>query len=61
VVVYEVEEPCYASTAIEGLKIKIRKAEGSKCERCWTHSITVGKAKEGEAICERCTKVLYSS
>jgi isoleucyl-tRNA synthetase len=60
VVVYEVEEPCYASAAIEGLKIKVRKAEGSKCERCWTHSITVGKAKEGEAICERCTKVLYS-
>lgn len=60
VVVYELENPSYESTNLEGLKIKIKKAEGEKCQRCWIHTITVGKARPGEMICERCAKVLYS-
>ena len=28
---------------LEGLTIKVSKAEGEKCERCWMFSDTVGK------------------
>jgi isoleucyl-tRNA synthetase len=43
-------------TEAEGdLGVEVRRAEGGKCERCWTFSRRVGPA---ERICERCADVL---
>ncbi|MBQ2604792.1 MAG: isoleucine--tRNA ligase [Clostridia bacterium] len=42
------------------LKIEVNKAEGGKCERCWTYSTTVGQDAENPCVCARCSKVLRS-
>jgi len=44
----------YESTEFEGLKIAISKAEGTKCERCWNYSVTVGDDADHPTICTRC-------
>ncbi len=36
------------------LEIKIEKAEGEKCERCWSISKTVGANSEHPTLCSRC-------
>ncbi len=59
VVVYEIENPSLESQSIEGLKILVKKAEGEKCQRCWTRSITVGKSAKDPLVCDRCAKILY--
>jgi len=40
------------------LEIKIERAEGEKCERCWNYSPHVGENKEYPTLCERCWKVV---
>jgi isoleucyl-tRNA synthetase len=49
----------YKSTVIEGLEVKIEKAPGEKCQRCWNWSDAVGSFKEAPEICERCHKVIF--
>jgi len=44
----------YESTEFEGLKIAISKAEGTKCERCWNYSVTVGDDTDHPTICTLC-------
>ena len=34
--------------------IKVEKAKGEKCERCWMYSETVGENSEYPTLCERC-------
>ena len=34
--------------------IKVEKASGEKCERCWMYSDTVGESSEYPTLCERC-------
>ena len=34
--------------------IKVEKADGHKCERCWMYSETVGESAEYPTLCERC-------
>ena len=34
--------------------VKIEKADGEKCERCWMYSTTVGENHEHPTLCERC-------
>jgi isoleucyl-tRNA synthetase len=41
-----------------GLQIKVSKAPGAKCERCWNYSIHVGEDKAYPTVCERCSAVL---
>ena len=41
-------------------KIRVKRAEGRKCERCWNYSPRVGKDKEHPTLCERCWKVIAS-
>jgi len=48
----------YDEELIKGLKVKIKKAEGNKCERCWMYSISVGRDEKYPDVCERCAKVL---
>ncbi len=43
---------------IRGLRIAIRRAEGSKCERCWNYSVQVGRDSEFPTLCERCAPVV---
>lgn len=40
------------------LEIKIEKAEGEKCERCWSISKTVGSNSEHLTLCTRCCENL---
>ncbi len=40
------------------LEISIEKAEGEKCERCWSISRTVGTDKEHPTLCSRCCENL---
>lgn len=40
------------------LEIKIDKAEGEKCERCWVISKTVGENSEHPTLCSRCCENL---
>lgn len=40
------------------LEIKIEKAEGEKCERCWVISKTVGADSEHPTLCARCRDIL---
>jgi isoleucyl-tRNA synthetase len=37
-----------------GLTIKIDRADGKKCDRCWNYSIHVGENARYPAFCERC-------
>ena len=41
-----------------GVQVEIKKADGSKCERCWNYSTHVGEDKEYPTVCERCSAVL---
>jgi len=44
----------YVSQAIEGLGVKVERAEGAKCERCWNYSLHVGASAVYPTLCERC-------
>jgi len=44
----------YESSEFEGLKIRVTKAAGAKCDRCWIYSETVGADPAHPTICSRC-------
>jgi isoleucyl-tRNA synthetase len=46
------------AAAIEGLQIKIDRALGTKCERCWNYSTHVGESAHYPTLCERCVAAL---
>jgi isoleucyl-tRNA synthetase len=48
----------YESPEINGLFIKVGKAPGEKCERCWNRSTFVGTFSDHPGICERCRAAL---
>lgn len=48
----------FTSENVKGLWIKITKAEGKKCERCWQYSTSVGKNPQHPTLCERCSAVV---
>jgi len=41
-----------------GVKIRIAKAAGEKCERCWNYSQSVGEDSAQPSICDRCVQAL---
>ncbi len=43
---------------LAGLKVKIEKAAGKKCARCWTYSERVGEDGVYPSVCERCSAAL---
>ena len=45
-------------TATPALQIKVSKAPGAKCERCWNYSTHVGEDAAYPTVCERCSAVL---
>ena len=40
------------------VSVKVVKADGQKCERCWSYSDYVGKCAEHPTLCERCARVI---
>jgi isoleucyl-tRNA synthetase len=51
-------EGAFESRVIEELSIKVEKAEGEKCERCWVHDVSVGDISHRPTICNRCAAAL---
>ncbi len=41
------------------LRVKVSKAPGRKCERCWNYSQRVGEDPQYPTVCERCAPVLH--
>ncbi len=50
----ENSEGAYESAEIKGLTVSVQTAEGEKCRRCWTRSVTVGTMPGSPDICDRC-------
>ena len=48
----------WRSDEIEGLAVKVIRAAGEKCARCWTWSEDVGKDPSWPDVCGRCAGVL---
>jgi isoleucyl-tRNA synthetase len=46
------------ATGLEGLQIRIERAKGAKCERCWNYSTQVGESADYPTLCERCVAAL---
>jgi isoleucyl-tRNA synthetase len=46
------------SEMLPGLNIKIERADGKKCERCWNYSVHVGENARYPTVCERCSDAL---
>ena len=42
----------------DGFGVRIEKADGGKCERCWNYSIRVGEFEKYPTVCERCAEAL---
>ncbi len=42
----------------ESLSVKIERADGKKCERCWNYSTRVGEFSKYPTVCERCAGAL---
>lgn len=38
--------------------VKIEKATGAKCERCWNYSVRTGESEKYSTVCERCVVAL---
>ncbi len=41
-----------------GVSVKVSKADGKKCERCWNYSVHLGEDAVYPTVCERCSAVL---
>ena len=42
----------------DSLAVKIERADGEKCERCWNYSTRVGEFPRFPSVCERCSEAL---
>jgi isoleucyl-tRNA synthetase len=47
-----------AEASDSGLMLRIARAEGSKCERCWHHERDIGEHPAHPTLCGRCVGVL---
>jgi len=57
----ELTESCpdgYVAEKVAGLKIKVEKAAGEKCERCWNYSTSLGDDPAHPTMCPRCLQAL---
>jgi len=46
------------SETLPGLAVKIERADGKKCVRCWNYSTHVGENTRYPTVCERCSEAL---
>ncbi len=42
----------------EGVGVRVERAAGEKCERCWNYSVRVGESSRYPTACERCAEAL---
>jgi len=40
------------------INVRVRRADGQKCERCWNYSVRVGESARYPTVCERCVEAL---
>jgi isoleucyl-tRNA synthetase len=52
--VSETTEPALSEGAVEGLRVKVTRAKGNKCARCWRVLSTVGQFEDHPTLCQRC-------
>jgi isoleucyl-tRNA synthetase len=45
-------------SGLDSLRIRVERANGGKCERCWNYSTHVGESAEYPTLCERCLAAL---
>ncbi len=57
-IVSEVKLEPAGEAEIDGWTIRIRRAAGKKCERCWNYSTRVGESSRYPTVCERCVSAL---
>jgi len=48
----------YFNESDSSLKIAVLRADGKKCERCWNYTTDVGKDKDFETVCQKCSVAL---
>ena len=48
----------YKSADIEGLEVRVEKAAGTKCQRCWNWRESVGTFADAPDVCDRCHAVI---
>jgi isoleucyl-tRNA synthetase len=51
-------EPAASGNGTGGVSVRVNKAEGEKCGRCWNYSTHVGEDPGYPTVCERCSAVL---
>jgi isoleucyl-tRNA synthetase len=57
-IVSQVEVTQSASGGADGVGVRVERAEGEKCERCWNYSTRVGESSRYPTACERCVEAL---
>jgi isoleucyl-tRNA synthetase len=50
--------PAASGNGTGGVSVRVSKAEGEKCGRCWNYSTHVGEDPGYPTVCERCSAVL---
>lgn len=48
----------FTGTEVPGLIVRVERAEGKKCERCWNFRTEVGEFPDHPTLCSRCHQVL---
>jgi isoleucyl-tRNA synthetase len=48
----------YTSPLLPELRVRVERARGGKCERCWNYSEAVGRDAGHPGLCERCVRVV---
>lgn len=52
------KEDISSPAAVNGLAVKVRRAQGDKCERCWMYHEDVGKNAAHPTLCPRCSETV---
>jgi isoleucyl-tRNA synthetase len=52
------EQTEYRSDGLHGIKVALTNADGTKCDRCWNYSPTVGQHHEHDILCDRCVDAI---
>lgn len=55
------DENIIDSTEVPGLAVRVHKARGAKCVRCWKYNENLGQDPGHPEICPRCTEVVVQS
>jgi isoleucyl-tRNA synthetase len=57
-IVSQVSPALLEEEAVEDVRVRVERAAGEKCERCWNYSVHVGEFTRYPAVCERCVEAL---